>query len=383
LKKICVLGATGSIGRQTLDIVRSNPDSFKVVALSTHQNTGLLAEQVKEFKPDSVVVTDKNRAQEFDQQTNGSIPVLSGTENLVKLVERDDVDIVINALVGSVGLKSTLATIRAKKILGLANKESMVVGGELVREELKKNKGSVIPVDSEHSAIFQCLYGENPGDLKRIILTGSGGPFRGRKAGELRNVTPEEALAHPRWNMGKKISVDSATLMNKGLEVIEAHFLFNLEYDQIDVVIHPQSIIHSMVEFIDGSIKAHLGQTDMKIPIQYALSFPERLRSSLPSIDFVKLGSLTFESPDSVNFPCLKYSFEAGRKRKTYPAVLNAVNEEVVAAFLGRRIPFTAIPEIIVAVLDAHNPCEAGDLGILEESEIWAREKAGKLIENY
>lgn len=383
MKKLCILGATGSIGRQTLDIVRSNPGSFKVVALSTHQNTGLLAEQVKEFKPDLVVVTDKDCAQDFIQQVDGSIPVLAGKQNLVKLVERDDVDIVVNALVGSVGLKSTLATIRAKKILALANKESMVVGGELVREELRKNKGSIIPVDSEHSAIFQCLCGENSGDLKKIMLTGSGGPFRGRKAKNLRNVTPEEALAHPRWNMGRKISIDSATLMNKGLEVIEAHFLFNLEYDQIDVVIHPQSIIHSMVEFIDGSIKAHLGQTDMRIPIQYALSFPERLRSSLPSIDFIELGSLTFESPDLENFPCLKYSFEAGRKGKTYPAVLNAVNEEIVAAFLARRIPFTAISEIIFTVLDAHDPCEANDLGILEESEKWAREKAGKLIEKY
>jgi len=383
LKKICILGATGSIGRQTLDIVRSNPDSFKVTALAAHRNIGLLAEQIKEFKPSVVVVTDKDCAQDFTQQTDGSVIVLSGIENLVKLVEQDDVDIVVNALVGSVGLKSTLATIRAGKTLALANKESMVVGGELVRKELKKINGSVIPVDSEHSAIFQCLYGENPGDLKKIILTGSGGPFRGRTAGDLRNVTPEEALAHPRWNMGKKISIDSATLMNKGLEVIEAHFLFNLDYDQIDVVIHPQSIVHSMVEFVDGSIKAHLGQTDMKIPIQYALSFPERLGSSIPSVDFVELGSLTFESPDLDNFPCLKYSFEAGRNGKTYPVVLNAANEEVVAAFLFRKIPFTAISEIILTVLDAHDPCEVDNLRVLEESEKWARDKAKGLIENY
>ena len=380
MKRLCVLGSTGSIGRQTLDIVKNHPELFRIVSLSAHQNVELLTSQIRDFAPEAVAVTDENSAKAIQSGFDGRVTVTSGLKSLIDLVESEDVDIVVNGLVGSVGLDSTLAAIRAGKTLALANKESMVVGGELVRKELKKHRTSIIPVDSEHNAVFQCLTGEDPKNLKRIILTGSGGPFRNRKIESLEKVTPEEALAHPRWNMGKKISIDSATLMNKGLEVIEAHFLFGVGYEQIEVVIHPQSIIHSMVEFRDGSIKAHLGQTDMRIPIQYAISFPERLDSPLPSINFVELGTLTFEAPDFDNFPCLKYGFEAGKAGKTYPAVLNAANEEAVAAFLKQEIAFTAIPRIIESVIDSHDPSKPESVNILKQAEEWARQKAKELI---
>lgn len=380
MKRLCVLGSTGSIGRQTLDIVKNHPELFRIVSLSAHQNVELLTSQIRDFAPEAVAVTDENSAKAIQSGFDGCVTVASGLKSLIGLVESEDVDIVVNGLVGSVGLDSTLAAIRAGKTLALANKESMVVGGELVRKELKKHRTSIIPVDSEHNAVFQCLTGEDPKNLKRIILTGSGGPFRNRKIESLDKVTPEEALAHPRWNMGKKISIDSATLMNKGLEVIEAHFLFGVDYEQIEVVVHPQSIIHSMVEFRDGSIKAHLGQTDMRIPIQYAISFPERLDSPLPSINFVELGTLTFEAPDFDNFPCLKYAFEAGKAGKTYPAVLNAANEETVAAFLKQEIAFTAIPRIIETVIDSHDPSKPEGVNILKQAEEWARQKAKELI---
>jgi 1-deoxy-D-xylulose-5-phosphate reductoisomerase len=381
LKRICILGSTGSIGRQTLDVVRAHPDQYKVVGLSAYQNVELLRHQIEEFGPVAVAVACEAPATSDLPGKDGELSVLTGSNGLVELVELSDGDIVVNGLVGSIGLNSTIAAIRSGKVLALANKESMVVGGDLVRQELRKSEATIIPVDSEHSAIFQCVVGEDPKELKKIILTGSGGPFRGKKMRDMQNVTVEEALAHPRWKMGNKISIDSATLMNKGLEVIEAHFLFGVGYDRIEIVIHPQSIIHSMVEFIDGSIKAHLGQTDMRIPIQYALSFPHRLDLALSDIDFAQLGSLTFENPDPENFPCLRYAFEAGRKGKTYPAVLNAANEEAVSAFLDRRIGFTSIPRVIEEVLDRHTPTDVDSLGDLITAENWAREEAKKLIE--
>lgn len=380
MKKICVLGSTGSIGIQTLEVVRAHPQLYKIVAISAHQNVELLSRQIDEFNPTLVAMTQTNAATDLRSRIDQRLPVLMGDNGLVELVKSTDADIVINGLVGSVGLGPTIATIQAGKILALANKESMVVGGDLVKHELRKSKSTIIPVDSEHSAIFQCMIGEDPKDLKKIILTGSGGPFRGRQIKDLEKVTVEEALAHPRWNMGKKISIDSATLMNKGLEVIEAHYLFGVDYDQIEVVIHPQSIIHSMVELVDGSIKAHLGQADMRIPIQYAISFPHRFDLAIPSVDFAELGSLDFEPPDFDNFPCLQYAFWAGREGKTYPAVLNAVNEETVAAFLKEEIGFTAIPRIIESVLGKHNPIDTVSTGSLIVAEKWARQEANKLI---
>ncbi len=381
MRRICVLGSTGSIGRQTLDVVRAHPDQYKIVGLSAYKNVELLRGQIEEFKPSMVALAGEGSTMQDLPQGNREFSVFKGSKGLVELVKLSDGDIIVNGLVGSIGLNPTIAAIRAGKVLALANKESMVVGGDLVRQQLRKSKATIVPVDSEHSAVFQCVMGEDPKELKKIILTGSGGPFRGRKAAEMQDVTVEEALAHPRWNMGNKISIDSATLMNKGLEVIEAHYLFGVGYDQIEVVIHPQSIIHSMVEFVDGSIKAHLGQTDMRIPIQYAISFPHRLHLALPSVDFAELGSLTFEQPDLENFPCLGHALWAGKQGKTYPAVLNAANEEAVNAFLNNRIGFTSIPLLIEEVLNCHNPTDIRDFSDVITVEDWAKEKTRELIE--
>jgi len=379
MKELIILGSTGSIGRQTLDVVRKHQDVFKIIGLSAHQNVDLLAEQINEFKPKAVAVSDCKYVQKLRDLLKKDVDILDGKDALTELV-LFDAGLVLNALVGSAGLESTIAVIETGKTLALANKESMVVGGEIINRLLSKNGGVIIPVDSEHSAIYQCLLGEKTQETNKVILTASGGPFRGRRSSELRRVTVEEALAHPKWNMGKKISIDSATLMNKGLEIIEAHYLFDLSYDDIEVVIHPQSIIHSMVEFIDGSIKAHMGPTDMKIPIQYALSYPERLPSPIPMLNLLTVGELTFEEPDSVNFPCLKCAVQAGKKGKTYPAVLNAANEEAVAAFLNGQIAFLAIPEVVDKVLSKHKPVEPVELSVLKEAESWARNQASEII---
>lgn len=380
MKRVTILGSTGSIGRQTVEIIKRHPKRFKAFGLSARKNIDLLEEQIIELRPQIVAVLDEAAATELRKRVGGKIRVLVGIEGLKELASLFESDLVVNAIVGSAGLDPTIAAIEAGKELALANKESIVVGGEIVSALIRKKKARVIPVDSEHNAIFQCLQGEGPDDVVRIILTGSGGPFRGKGLEELRDVTVEEALAHPRWRMGKKISIDSATLMNKGLEVIETHFLFGIDYDRIEVVIHPQSIIHSMVEFRDGSIKAHLGWTDMRIPIQYALSFPERLSSPLIGLDFSELGQFTFEKPDLVNFPCFELALQVARDGRTYPAVLNAANEEAVAAFLERRVSFTAIPQIISRTLAAHSPQNANDLSVLKEVEKWARNKAKELI---
>lgn len=378
MKNIIMLGSTGSIGRQTLEATRWHPDVFKVAGLSSHSNYKLLEKQAREFNPSVVAISDSAAATKLKRNlVDTPVEVI----NLEEMVRFTECDLVVNALVGSSGLIPTLRAIEASKDVALANKESLVVGGEIVVELARDKEARILPIDSEHSAIFQCLQGEDSANIRRIILTGSGGPFRGRSQTELKNVTVEEALAHPRWKMGAKISIDSATLMNKGLEVIEAHFLFGVAYDSIEVVIHPQSIIHSMVEFKDGSIKAHLGITDMRIPILYALGFPERLTSPLVGLDFFKMENLTFETPDLVNFPCLEYALEAGRKGKTYLAVLNAANEEAVAAFLDRRIGFLEISEIIYQVLAAHIAEERLDLEVLLTAEQWARERARALIE--
>ncbi len=379
MKELIILGSTGSIGRQTLDVVRKHQDAFKIIGLSAHQNVDLLAEQINEFKPKAVVVSDRKYVQKLRNLLKKDVDILDGKDALTKLV-LFDADLVLNALVGSAGLESTIAVIKTGKTLALANKESMVIGGEIINRLLLKNGGVIIPVDSEHSAICQCLLGEKTQEINKVILTASGGPFRGKRSSELRRVTVEEALAHPKWNMGKKISIDSATLMNKGLEIIEAHYLFNLSYDDIEVVIHPQSVIHSMVEFVDGSIKAHMGPTDMRIPIQYALSYPERLPSPIPMLNLLTVDKLTFEEPDSVNFPCLRCAVEAGKKGKTYPAVLNAANEEAVAAFLNGEIAFLTIPEVVDKVLSKHKPVEPVELSVLKEAESWARNQASEII---
>jgi len=383
LKNIVILGSSGSIGLQTIDVVKRYPELFNVVGLAVNKSIDALEQQIKELRPKAVVVVDAEKAQELSRRIAGTsnIPeLLTSIEGLEQLAAHPEADLVLNALVGSVGLRPTLAALRAGKTLALANKESMVAGGAIVAKVREETGAEILPVDSEHNAIFQCMVGERKREIKRLIVTASGGPFRGRTFSELESVTVEEALKHPRWTMGPKITIDSATLMNKGLEVIEAHWLFDLPYEQIDVIVHPQSIIHSMVEFEDGSIKAHLGQTDMRIPIQYTLSYPDRLPAPLPSLDFVEVGKLTFEKPDMRNFPCLAYAYEAIRLGKTYPAVLNATNEQAVAAFLSKKIRFTDSPNIIKQVIERHEPGDETDLGIVLETEHRAREYADRLI---
>jgi len=381
LKNIVILGSSGSIGLQTIDVVKRYPELFNVLGLAVYKSAGTLKSQIRELRPEAVVVVDDVAAEEFKAEDYGDVEVLTGVGGLEQLAAHPDADMVLNALVGSVGLKPTLSALKSGKTLALANKESMVAGGAIVNKVRRESGAVILPVDSEHNAIFQCLVGEKKEEIKKLIITASGGPFRGRSYEELEDVTVEEALAHPRWTMGPKITIDSATLMNKGLEVIEARWLFDVPYEKIDVVVHPQSIIHSMVEFEDGSIKAHLGQTDMRIPIQYALSYPERLPSPLPSLSFAEVGTLTFEEPDTDNFPCLKYAFEAIDLGKTYPAVLNAANEEAVAAFINEEIKFTDIPRVIRQVMDRHDAADEKDLGILLEAERSARLGARRFIE--
>ncbi len=356
MKRIAILGSTGSIGRNAIDVILNFQDKFKVSYLAVNKNTNLLLEQVNLLKPKGVAIFDKEKANEFSKLVDGKIEVLAGEEGLLEIVSRDDVDIVLNSLVGFSGLKPTVKAIENKKRIALANKETLVVAGGIIMKLLKENNVELIPVDSEHNAIFQCLVGENVSNVHRIILTASGGPFLYKEKSELENVTVEEALKHPNWKMGNKITIDSATLMNKGLEVIEAHWLFGLNVDKIKVLIHPQSIIHSMVEFVDGSIKAQLGVPDMKIPIQYALTYPDRTPANYGWVDFVKLGQFTFFEPDFDKFECLKIAYEVAKLNGTYPTVLNAANEIAVEAFLNRKIKFTKIPEIIKRALDAHKP---------------------------
>ncbi|CUT04433.1 1-deoxy-D-xylulose-5-phosphate reductoisomerase [Candidatus Kryptobacter tengchongensis] len=356
MKNIAILGSTGSIGRNAIEVIRNFPDRFKVTYLAVNKNIELLFEQVKLLRPRGVVIFDKEKAREFSNFVNGEIEVLSGEEGLLEVVSRDDVDVVLNSLVGFSGLKPTIKAIESGKRIALANKETLVVAGEIITKLIKENNVELIPVDSEHNAIFQCLVGENVSDINRIILTASGGPFLYRDKVDLENVTVEEALKHPNWKMGNKITIDSATLMNKGLEVIEAHWLFGLSVDKIKVVIHPQSVIHSMVEFVDGSIKAQLGVPDMKIPIQYALTYPERTYADYGRVDFVKLGQMTFLEPDLDKFECLRIAYEVASIGGTYPTVLNAANEVAVEAFLNKKIKFTKIPDIIKRAIDAHKP---------------------------
>ncbi|CUS97391.1 1-deoxy-D-xylulose-5-phosphate reductoisomerase [Candidatus Kryptonium thompsonii] len=362
MKRIAILGSTGSIGKNAIEVILNFPNRFKVTYLAVNKNIKLLLEQVKLLKPKGVVIFDKEKAEEFSNFVNGEVEVLSGEEGLLEVVSRDDVDIVLNSLVGFSGLKPTIKAIESKKRIALANKETLVVAGEIITKLLRENNVELIPVDSEHNAIFQCLVGEKISDINRIILTASGGPFLYKNKAELENVTVEEALKHPNWKMGSKITIDSATLMNKGLEVIEAHWIFGLPVDRIKVVIHPQSVIHSMVEFIDGSIKAQLGVPDMKIPIQYALTYPERKHANYGQVDFVKLGQMTFLEPDLDKFECLKIAYEVAKLGGTYPTVLNAANEVAVEAFLNRKIKFTMIPEVIKKAIDAHKPKFNSDL---------------------
>jgi 1-deoxy-D-xylulose-5-phosphate reductoisomerase len=354
IRNIAILGSTGSIGRSTLEVVAHFPDRFRVKYLTAHRNVDLLREQVERFRPRAVVVHEASDASVLRTMTDGLTDVLFGADGLHEVVTRSDVDLVVSAMVGFAGLVPTLAAIGAGKDVALANKETLVVGGALVMQALQTHGVRLLPVDSEHSAILQCLQGEDAGSAERLILTASGGPFRLWDGPRLASVTPAEALVHPTWRMGKKITVDSSTLMNKGLEVIEAHWLFGLPPAAIQVVIHPQSIVHSLVQFADGSIKAQLGVPDMKLPIQYALTYPERPRAPYPRLDLAALGQMTFEEPDLKRFPCLALAYRALEMGGTAPAVLNAANEVAVELFLNGQISFPMIPALIEEALDHH-----------------------------
>ncbi len=376
VKQLAILGSTGSIGQQTLEVVRALPHRFRIVGLAAGQNTEQLARQINEFKPSFV----------YHQAKEGLIPKANISYELLSLEEiacHPMVDIIVIATSGKAGLTSTLAAVKAGKNVALANKESLVMAGEIITKEAKLNNSRIMPVDSEHSAIWQCLRGENQPPA-RLILTASGGPFNHHTPAQLEKVTPEQALKHPSWRMGKKVTIDSATLMNKGLEIIEAHWLFNIPYENISVLIHPQSIIHSMVEFVDGSVKAQLSYPDMRLPIQYALSYPERLlNAQIRKIDWNDVKNLTFEQPDLDTFPCLKLAIEAGRKGGTFPAVLCAADEVAVEAFLTRRIKFTDIASLVKQILAKHKNTLHPTMEEISAADTWARQEVLNIIKDH
>ncbi|MCK4406110.1 MAG: 1-deoxy-D-xylulose-5-phosphate reductoisomerase [Bacteroidales bacterium] len=355
-KRIAILGSTGSIGTQALEVINQHPENFELEVITAHSNANLLIEQAIKFKPNAVVIAnDKFYNKVFNALNTYDIKVFSGNESISQIIEMDSIDIILVALVGYAGLKPTLKAIEKGKQIALANKESLVVAGKLITESAKKNGINIIPVDSEHSAIFQCLAGESFNPIEKIYLTASGGPFRGKENKFLKNVKKEQALKHPNWKMGNKITIDSASLMNKGLEVIEAHWLFDLKPEQIQVIIHPQSIIHSIVQFCDGSMKAQMGLPDMKLPIQYALSFPFRIKSDFPRFSFFNYPELTFEAPDFKIFRNLALAFEAVKMGGNIPCILNAANEIVVEAFLNDKIGFLRMPDIIEKCMQTIN----------------------------
>ncbi|MFC1990296.1 1-deoxy-D-xylulose-5-phosphate reductoisomerase [Chloroflexota bacterium] len=373
VKRLAILGSTGSIGQQTLDVVRALPKRFHVIGLAAGQNINLLTKQIAEFKPRFVYYQDRSVLAHL---TDAEYELLS----LEEIAAHPKVDIVVIATSGKAGLNPTLAAVKAGKKIALANKEPLVMAGEIITSEAKLNAAQILPVDSEHSAIWQCLRGETQ-SAAQLILTASGGPFRCYSPAELNGVTAEQALRHPSWQMGEKVTIDSATLMNKGLEVIEARWLFDMPFDKIRVLIHPQSIIHSMVEFTDGSIKAQLSYPDMRLPIQYALSYPERLPNPhLPRLDWSIIKDLNFEPPDFDTFPCLKLAIEAGRKGGTYPAVLCATDEVAVEAFLSQRIKFTDIARLVEQTLGKHEAIASPTLEEIMASDAWARGKVTQLI---
>ncbi len=375
MKRLSILGSTGSVGRNVLRVVNQFPERFSIAAIAGGRNVGLLAEQVMDFGPEVAVVLDEDLGRQLKEMLRGegNVEILHGLDGYRVAATLSSADLVVSAIVGAAGLLPTMAAIEAGKPVALANKESLVMAGELVMGTARKKGVSIIPVDSEHSAIFQCLAGHRRQDLERIVLTASGGPFLDKSAEDLEAVTPETALCHPTWKMGPKITIDSSTLMNKGLEVIEAKWLFDVPLELIQVMIHPESVIHSMVVYRDGSVIAQLGLPDMRIPIAYALSHPERLPLGLPQPDFVDIGSLTFREPDLVRFPCLALAFEACRIGKTMPAVLSAANEVAVDAFLNSRIGLRRIWEVVQEVMSRHKTVSNPGLSDILAAAAWAR----------
>jgi 1-deoxy-D-xylulose-5-phosphate reductoisomerase len=383
MKRIAILGSTGSIGCSSLKVIEAHPEAYQVTALAAGKNIDLLAEQIRKFRPLVVAVLGDQEAESLNERLGGAqgTRIVSGRQGFIHLATLDEVDTVISAITGAAGLVPTYAAIRAGKNIALANKETMVMAGPLVMEEAKRRGVAVLPVDSEHSAILQCLQGHARDDVRRVILTASGGPFKDFSHEEMEKATPEQALKHPNWNMGPKITVDSATLMNKGLELIEARWLFELDIHQIHILIHPQSVVHSMVEYRDGSIIAQLGIPDMITPISYALSYPRHVDTPLRALDLEEVGTLRFMKPDTRKFRCLELALRAAEIGDSMPAVLNGANEVAVDFFLKGRIGFLQIPSLIERTMDAHRPFVIDRIETVMEVDAWAREKAAEFAD--
>ena len=382
MKKIAVLGSTGSIGVNVLKLVQSNPEKYRVIALAAGINIDLLLKQIDDFQPMAVAVLQEGLAEELKRRLiKGKCPqVFYGTEGFIRIATHAEVDTVVSAITGAAGLLPTYEAIRAGKSIALANKETMVMAGPLVMAEARNQRISIFPIDSEHSAILQCLHGHPRKDLRRVILTGSGGPFRDFSLEQMRSVTPAQALKHPNWDMGPKISIDCATMINKGLEAIEARWFFDLDMDQINILVHPQSIVHSMVEYKDGSMIAQLGIPDMTIPISYALSFPRHMVNILPHLELEDIGTLSFEKPDLERFKCLELALSAARTGGSMPAVMNGANEVAVESFLEANIGFLDIPDLIEKTMEAHEPYSIDTIDKVIEADRWARNTARNLL---
>lgn len=381
MKSIVILGSTGSIGTNTLDIVTKFPEQFRIAGLTAGSNDRKLEEQLRIFKPDAVALTDPAAAERLRERCRDlSVEILSGIEGQSQVAARPGVELVISAIVGGAGLVPTLAAIRAGKHVALANKEPMVMAGKLMQEEARRRQVNILPVDSEHNAIFQSMVGHRREDVRRLILTASGGPLWDLPLDKMRYVKPEQALRHPNWKMGPKITIDSATLMNKGLEVVEARWLFDVPPEQIEVLVHRESIVHSLVEYSDGSVIAQLGLPDMRTPISYAMNYPARMPLDPPPLDLARIGKLTFHRPDHDRFPCLGLGYESLRVGGTMPATLNAANEIAVGAYLSESIGFLDIANIIRTTMDAHQPVDVSSLDVALEADRWAREKAAALV---
>ncbi|MCD8198606.1 MAG: 1-deoxy-D-xylulose-5-phosphate reductoisomerase [Phascolarctobacterium sp.] len=380
IKNISILGSTGSIGQQALEVADANPEQIKVRVLAANTSDEILEQQIRKFTPDFAVLADKDAAERLTKRYHGSVEILSGEEGLLAAASYEKIDTVLAAMLGYAGLRPTMKAIECGKNIALANKETLVAAGSLVMKAVIKNNIALTPVDSEHSAIFQALQCGNPNEVNRLLITASGGPFRGYSLNDLKSVTIRQCLKHPNWSMGKKITIDSSTMANKGLEVIEAHWLFDMPYEKIKVVVHPQSIVHSLVEFSDGSIIAQIGEPDMRLPIQYALSWPFRYKNTFTQLDLVKTGTLTFEEPDMEVFPSLKIAIDCGEAGGILPCVFNAANEEAVYAFLENKIKYLDIPYIIGRVTDMHENVTMPSIEDIEMADKKARQIARKLI---
>ena len=378
MKNISILGSTGSIGRQTLEVVQEHNSMFNIVGLTTNTNTAILKKQIENFKPLAVSVMDKEKADELKEEVG--IEVFSGLDGLKKIASLQEADTVVNSLVGSIGILPTIEAIRHKKDIAMANKETLVTAGEIVMKKARKNKVNFLPIDSEHSAMLQCIKGDKKEDIRRVIITCSGGPFRNFSNEMLNNVTVKDALNHPTWSMGAKITVDCATLMNKGFEVIETHWLYDVPYENIEVVIHPESIVHSMVEFSDRSTIAQMSLPDMKLPIQYALSYPERIANGFSSLEIAKIKTLNFSLPDFERFPCLKYAYDAAKIGGSLPAVMNAANEIAVREFIDGKIKFSEIAEIVKSEMDLHDAIKNPEIEEIIEIDSKVKERVGENI---